>query len=600
MKKFLTLFLLIFLFFTLTVKSIKAKDYYINKVKIDVTINKDGSAYFIEERTFTFDGVYTYGYYDLPKKGFDSLEEFLVYEGDTPFNNDHSEKPQTYYIDDMFSSYRIKFFYYAENETKTFKFIYKLKGVTKVYEDYGEFYWKLQGDGWDKEVKIFESTIKFLSPIPIDKYFVWAHGPLWGEIKKLDERNVFLNVKNVPPNTFVEVRILIPSSYFENVELIKGNILDKVLREEMKWASESNIKRVFAILNFYAPFVGFIFFIILIIYLYLKYGREYKIKKDYIYIREPPSDIKPGVLGFLMSFGVFKDSFLKATIMDLIHQGLINIEEDSSSKRKEILFTLNRENYEKNKENLSEFENILIKNILFDKKDSFTIKDLNKKINKNREKYYYSYNNFKESIEKESKKYDFFDVKSKNVSGCVIFMGIYIPIIGFLLGIFTKNYTYLLWLTILPIYLIMSNRAITRRSYKGKEEYEKWISFKRFLNDFSNLKDYGPKSIVLWEKYLIYGTVLGVSKTVLKALKIVFPQIEDIERGTLILFATKSGFSTLESGINSLNSAIGKIASATSNLYKTSRSSFSSGIGGGGGFSGGGGGGGGGSGGGMG
>lgn len=110
----------------------------------------------------------------------------------------------------------MNFYYSAYDETKIFRFIYKLNGVIKIYEDYGEFYWKLQGEGWDKKIEEFETKIKFVSPIPKENYFVWAHGPLWGEIEKVDDKTIYLYVKDVPPNRFVEARVLIPSIIFHS------------------------------------------------------------------------------------------------------------------------------------------------------------------------------------------------------------------------------------------------------------------------------------------------------------------------------------------------------------------------------------------------
>lgn len=269
------------------------------------------------------------------------------------------------------------------------------------------------------------------------------------------------------------------------------------------------------------------------------------------------------------------------------------------SSKKDLFFILNKENYKNKEFNLSEFEKILINKILFDKSDRFTIKDFNNKIRKNREKYYYNFEEFKEEIKKESHNYDLFDVVSEKKSATTIGLGCFITILSIILTILLKNLFYLIWLFLSPIYFIVGTIAMRRRSFKGKEEFDKWISFKRFLNDFSNLKDYGPKSVVLWEKYLIYGTVLGVKKTILKALKIIFPQIEDIENGRLIALASGSHFSNFDRGLNYINTAITQIVSLSSVSYKTSKSSWSSGSGGGGGFSGGGGGGGGGSGGGM-
>jgi uncharacterized membrane protein len=280
-------------------------------------------------------------------------------------------------------------------------------------------------------------------------------------------------------------------------------------------------------------------------------------------------------------------------MMDLIHRGVIDIEKDPNSKNDYIL-KLN-----KNKEELQGFEKTLVEKILFDISDSFTIKELNKKIKKRQEHYYYKFEDFKNEIKEEAKNYDFFDKVSEEKSNLTAGLGCLIPIAGIFLSIFLKNPMFLSWLILGPIYIIFGTTALRRRSYKGKEEFDKWMALKRFLNDFSNLKEYGPKSVVLWEKYLIYATVLGVAKTVLKALKVIFPQLPDVENGRLIGVATGASLANFDQGIGSLNSALSKITSATSSAYKTSRSSWSSGGGGGGGFSGGGGGGGGGSGGGM-
>jgi uncharacterized membrane protein len=586
------LFLIFLLILISSFKLTFAKDYSIPHVKIEVTLNKDGSASFIEERTFTFDGSFSFGYYDLPKEGYEKLEEFLVYEGETLYKKENSKLSQTYYIEDNGSYYRVNFFYDAFYETKTFKFVYKLNGVTKVYEDYGEFYFKLQGTGWDKKIGLFESYIKFLSPIPKENYFVWAHGPLWGRIDKVDEKTVYLKVEDVPPKTFVEARILVPSDYFTDAKKLSGVIKDKVINEETKWARSANLKRIYSSILFWLPLIIFILLLLYIVYLYFKYGKEYKIPKDYDYIREPPSDIKPAILGHLLTFGQFNDSFLKSTIMDLIHRGVIDIEKDPKVKNDYIL-KLN-----KDKEELQGFEKILVEKILFDKGEQFTIKELNKKIKKRQEHYYYKFEDFKKEIKEEAKNYDFFDKVSEDKSNLAAGLGCIIPIASIFLSIFLKNPMFLLWLILGPIYIIFGTTALRRRSYKGKEEFDKWMALKRFLNDFSNLKEYGPKSVVLWEKYLIYATVSGVAKTVLKALKVIFPQLPDVENGRLIGVAIGASLANFDQGIGSLNSALSKITSATSSAYKTSRSSWSSG-GGGGGFSGGGGGGGGGSGGGM-
>jgi hypothetical protein len=107
------LFLIFLLILISSFKLTFAKDYSIPHVKIEVTLNKDGSASFIEERTFTFDGSFSFGYYDLPKEGYEKLEEFLVYEGETLYKKENSKLSQTYYIEDSGNYYRVNFFYDA-------------------------------------------------------------------------------------------------------------------------------------------------------------------------------------------------------------------------------------------------------------------------------------------------------------------------------------------------------------------------------------------------------------------------------------------------------------------------------------------------------
>ena len=66
------------------------------------------------------------------------------------------------------------------------------------------------------------------------------------------------------------------------------------------------------------------------------------------------------------------------------------------------------------------------------------------------------------------------------------------------------------------------NDLITRTE-KGVEHKAMWKAFKKFLQDFSKLDERDYKSIAIWEHYLVYATALGISKKVIKQLKIIFP-----------------------------------------------------------------------------
>ena len=84
--------------------------------------------------------------------------------------------------------------------------------------------------------------------------------------------------------------------------------------------------------------------------------------------------------------------------------------------------------------------------------------------------------------------------------------------------------------------------------------------------------------LIIWEKYLVYATAFGIADKVIKQLKIVYPNFDEITQGvntyTYMNIMMHTNFSTSFS--NSISSSI---SSAT----------YSSGSGSGGGFSGGGG-----------
>lgn len=60
----------------------------------------------------------------------------------------------------------------------------------------------------------------------------------------------------------------------------------------------------------------------------------------------------------------------------------------------------------------------------------------------------------------------------------------------------------------------------------GLEYYERWMNFKRYIEDFSLIKECTPESVEIWDKYLVYATALGAAKGVRKAMELSLPEIE--------------------------------------------------------------------------
>ena len=88
--------------------------------------------------------------------------------------------------------------------------------------------------------------------------------------------------------------------------------------------------------------------------------------------------------------------------------------------------------------------------------------------------------------------------------------------IGFsIISIFFNNYIGIM-LGILylsrKIYLI----APEHKNLKDSSDIDKWKALKKFLDDFTLIKDREAKEVSLWDKYLIYGISMGVNKKTIR------------------------------------------------------------------------------------
>jgi uncharacterized membrane protein len=66
------------------------------------------------------------------------------------------------------------------------------------------------------------------------------------------------------------------------------------------------------------------------------------------------------------------------------------------------------------------------------------------------------------------------------------------------------------------------SNALYKRTDHGDQEFANWKAFKKFMTDYSVTKNYAIDSVVLWEKYLVYGAALGISAKALAGLPVNF------------------------------------------------------------------------------
>ncbi|MDO8648107.1 MAG: DUF2207 domain-containing protein [Candidatus Diapherotrites archaeon] len=91
------------------------------------------------------------------------------------------------------------------------------------------------------------------------------------------------------------------------------------------------------------------------------------------------------------------------------------------------------------------------------------------------------------------------------------------------------------FLTVIPILIFFGISffpvILCKKTKLGFEHYIKWLGLKKFFDDFGYLKDKAPEEIVLWEKFLVFGTLFGNAKRINSSFEPVFTILESSYTG---------------------------------------------------------------------
>ncbi|EUB36259.1 MULTISPECIES: DUF2207 domain-containing protein [Fusobacterium] len=581
----------IFLFFIISIISFSAS-FRISDLNVEAKLQKDGSMLVSEAVTYSIDEINGV-YFDIDAKGYGGINSLQVFEDNgINENNEISFKKvdsANYEVTENDGVYRIKLYSKNYNNIRTFKFVYTLPDAIKVYDDVAQLNRKMVGQDWQKGI----FTIKVTIEIPVSKNYdnskilVFGHGPLTGEVDKIDNTVVY-KLEDYYPGDFLEAHILMEPeifSEFDKSKIIHVNMKQELLDMEARLANEANternraikIKKGMQILSNNPKIIlsaEASIWAVLMYYIHIVFKRKNKSRnKEVKYLRDLPDDFSPALVGGIMTKNV-NDNEILATIVDLIRKKVLTLE--TSDKKTIITLTGNTET-------LSDQEKALIDIYINDFGDG---KSLDLK----------SFGFFHKVPMSTARK---FEKWSSYISNEINRKGLVYEHIGYgatgLLSLFSTLFTFggfvITGLTGNPIFMLSFPLGITLSfsktsakcpSKKLAETINKWQAFKNFLSDYSQLEEAKITSIHLWEQYFVYAIALGVSDKVVKAYRKALDMgiIKDVDGMTNLAYSPifNSGFSR---SFNNLNSMISKTNSRASSAIASSRSSSSSGEGGG-------------------
>ncbi len=584
-----------------------AKDFSITAVNIDATVRPNGDLRVHESRTLDFSGSFSFVYWDLSTKGSSGIDvtgaSGPAFDGTgnmqyKPTQDPTARPPGTYFVSDLGGTVRVQLFFSVTDSASQFSVDYIARAAAKRWNDIAELYWQFVGDQATVPADHVRITVHLPAGVARDEVRAWAHGPLWGNVTSQPDASVVMTVDPLPAGTFVEGRILFPAAALARAKPMAGARLAAVLAEEKKWAGQANKDRLWARVKVAAWSVVGIGFplvaLILVIVLYIKYGREPKTQFQAQYWRDiPQPPLPPALVGFIWRMGTVGRDDATATLLDLVNRKVIDIQRVTVHKDrllgKDDTISYQLTLHDERLEELLPCERHLVKFLFHQIAGGSTLvlselKDLAKS---HRSAFAKGYSTWTSMVTKEGERRKYLDAQADRMA----FTGAALAFVGAVAAGAAAIFSGGLWFFAgIPVcvVLVYASRTIKRRSQEAAELHAQYAALERYLKDFGRLQEKPPDAVVLWEAFLVYAVVFGIADEVVKAMTVKVPNVIDdpaFRTGYFIWFASPGdgGMAAFNEMHQSFNEAV-----------SVATSSSSSGSGGGGGFSGGGGGGGGG------
>lgn len=573
-----------------------AKSFSMPVVRIDATIGTDGSLAVLEERSFDFSGAYTRVYWDLEPPAGGGIADIAVTgpSGPVPVTTAAEERPAGYSrVTQVGTLTRVEVYGAWSNETVTYTLSYRITNAATRWSDTAELYWKAVASNWGASTGQLTATIHPPAGVTKDQVKVWAHGPLTGESVINDDGSVTLTISGLPANTFVEPRLLFPAESLSGVAARPEAKLAEVLRDEGALADQANAQRQSARTEMLlwggcAVTVPLLLLVIVIV-LFVRYGREYKPSFAGEYFREPPVEMSPTLVGYLMTMGTVEDKAISAVLMDVADRGVLRMEPTVVSKpglfgshdESTFLLTLDTSKWDKVDPLGQKILSFLFTTVAGD--TTLTINEMQDYAKANAKEFQDGMNEIKAAVAEEADTRGFVEKGGRVARGFSWLMTLVAIGAAFAGTVMTESIWLAVGLAPVIVAMIVLSVKMTRRSPAAAELHAKYAGLRNYLRDFSRLNEAPPASVVLWNQFLVLAVVFGIAEQVIEQMKVVVPQVvsDPTFAATYWWVASGPGYG---SPISSLSSGLTSAASVAS-------STLSSASGGGGGFSGGGGGG---------
>lgn len=545
----------------------RADGYSMTQTYISATVEADGSLTVVEGRQFDFDDDINGVFWEIntgtnQQGGAAGVDVLSVEEEDTAFNKvDSANKGDSgvYTVEQTGDGVRIKVFSPHESGDSAIYYVsYTMTGAVMNWADTAELYWKFVGDGWSADSDDVEMEVRFANAaagtaaVKGDNFRAWGHGPLTGDVSlDEDEPMVTYTIPCVHQGEFAEARIAFPSDWVPQLAASGEERMSTILSEEKEWADEANARREHA--RAIASAIAVVCVVVAVAYtgvivmLKLRRPKPKPLFQDE-YFRDVPSADHPAVLAALMSWNDVPDQAYIATLMKLTDDRVIKLEEATETKKKGLLrrekeeqtyrITVTDEAWKAAKKDGIDRDvlKVFFAGVKPDKDGvrSRTFSELEEYASERTSSVGDKLEDYQNTVK--GKLADSEYVASDGIVAMVfcLVLGILIAFVPMGSIFFTDGAQVNIIAAVIsvPIVLVGIGVGLTFRRFtpEGAEVAARCKALKHWLEDFTRLKEAVPGDLVLWNKLLVMGVALGVSKEVLRQLaEAVPPEVREAD-----------------------------------------------------------------------
>jgi uncharacterized membrane protein len=519
-----------------------AKSYYHPIIEQTYRLHPDGSAEVEEIRSFAFDGSFSWAF--LLRETWGDYGRYRVaYDGVWDADTGEEMRAET---SSSAEGETIRWFYSAANTTKRFLIKYRISDAVQRYGDAAQFYWKAIEDTHEPVSRI---EITVIPPEPSPELFkVFVHSTARpGDIEFSPEYDrAHVSQRGISRNSFVELRVLLDPDIFPLAGVDPSQSYESLLDDERAIADAPRRRALQNMVAIVVSAIILALFIIAFIWVYIKYGREPRIEYDHTYEREPPRDMPPSVVPAILTQGsVSRTEMPKAfaaAIIECARLGYLEIHEGEEKglifKTREFIYKLTSKGKallagqtverERNERELEDYEIDVLRTVIVEAGDGTQatgedIEDWGKDTKGGKTNFLRFIEPFGKKLRSwfEAKHFELDDPRSKKAQIWFIVSAVLLAIAFFLVFFFIIRNVAIIVTAFLVLASLPFAISLARWTPEAALEEKRWKAYKRFISDFSAMKDAGPGLLEIWEQHLVFATALGVADKLISNLDLV-------------------------------------------------------------------------------